>query len=144
VSYYCPTRWLDVFPWAQFMGADGRVWTVLPSYPRFPRRATRAGASVWALPVLPEDVVNLLVPDINDAWLTLRTIFDQTEILTITSPWTMMSAAQQYRHLRDYHAQVLPVTAGGPAGQAALDRLHAGRHQQGCGAVPHFHDERGP
>lgn len=126
--------WSDVFPWAQILGADGQLWTVLPSWPMFPRRIARPGAPTWLLPVAPTDLVTIYVPSDSEAINILRSAFD-LEALAVTSdhrtPWrcpAVVTHWQLNRHLRDFHG--VPIGTAGNLTEHDTHRWHNGLHQQ--------------
>jgi len=125
--------WRDVFPWAQILGTDGHLWSVLPSYPIFPRQITRAGMGVFILPAHPDQPVTIYVPDESDAVATLRATLDAELVGVEPAPGVWHCPAtvthwQLARHLRDFHSY--PLASLGASSEYETHRLHNGFHHQ--------------
>lgn len=126
--------WSDVFPWAQILGGDGQLWSVLPTHPMFPRHITRPGMPVWVLSARPTDPATIYVPTETEAINNLRTAFG-LELLGIEpapgAPWrcpAVVTHWQLSRHLRDFHAA--PIASLGNLSEYDTHRWHNGLHQQ--------------
>ena len=124
--------WSDVFPWAQILGGDGQLWSVLPTHPMFPRQITRPGSPVWILSVRPTDPATIYVPDESDAIATLRAAGFELIGQQITGQlWhcpAVLTHVQLARHLRDFHAY--PLASLGRLSEYETHRWHNGLHQQ--------------